>query len=127
MQHEVYGATGLRQEELQKIMPKEMTPELTEHVSNTTDKIKNTLDSMRENPEEYSPHNVKELDRQYTNVLNAQQSNSPLEVYNALNEFKRYSQGTYDAMQRISTFDMPYKFLSEVNGLSKEVRTSLED
>lgn len=126
--NEVYGATGLRQEELQKILPKEMNEDLLKHNIEVVNKIGDALGEMQTNAHEYPAHNISELQRQYQNLVTKAQDPivSTLEVHNALNEFKQYAQGTYKALQRTDKFELPYKFLSTVKDLGKEVRTSLE-
>lgn len=125
--NEVYGKSGLRQEELAKLLPEEMSPKLAEHNTKVINDIGDTLGKMQKNAAEYPSHNVAELQRQYGQLVEASQKGSPQEVYNALNEFKRYSQGTYKALQKTDSFELPHKFLKEVQDLGKDVRASLED
>lgn len=126
---EVYGATGLRQQELQKILPAEMTPELLQHNTEVINKIGDALGKMQTAAHEYPAHNVSELQRQYQNLTAKVQDPvaTPLQAYNALNEFKQYAQGTYKALQRTDKFELPYKFLNTVKDLGQNVRDSLEN
>ncbi len=124
--NEVYGKTGLRQDELQQIMPKEITPKLQSHNTELINEIGDKLGNMQKNIEEYPAHNVKELQRQYGNIIEAVKSEQPIDAYNALNEFKRYAQGTYRALKTTDSFQLPHKFLTEVKDLGSLIRNSLE-
>lgn len=124
--NEVYGKTGLRQEELQKLMPEEMSPKLSQLNIDIVNDIGDKLGNMQKNIDEYPAHNVKELQRQYQNVLEATKSDKPIDAYNALNEFKRYAQGTYRALKTTDSFELPYKFLNDVKDLGSQIRNSLE-
>lgn len=124
--NEVYGKSGLRQEELQKLMPEEVTPKLIEHNNEIVNAIGDKLGTMQKNIEEYPAHNVKELQRQYGNIIESIKSDKPIDAYNALNEFKRYAQGTYRALKTTDSFELPYKFLNDVKELGTLVRNSLE-
>jgi len=125
--NEVYGAGGLRQQELEKLLPKEMTEQFTKHTDELAQKIAKTVDNMKANLDEFPAHNVKELERQYSNLEQAllKPEAKPVEVYNALNEFKRYAQSTYQAKKRVNTFDVGYKFLDTVEKLGQDVRDNL--
>lgn len=123
-QNMVYGKSGLRQQELEQLLPKDLTPKMVEHNTEVINKIGDTLGAMQKAPEEFPVHITKELERQYKNVLEAGQS--PQEVYNALNEFKRFAQDSYKSLKRTDTFNISYKALNNIKDLGSTVRKSLE-
>lgn len=125
--NEVYGAGGLRQQELQKLLPKEMTEQFTKHTDELAQKIAKTVDHMKANLDEFPAHNVKELERQFSVLEQSllKPEVKPVEVYNALNEFKRYAQSTYQSLKRTDSFDIGYKFLNTVKDLGQDVRDNL--
>lgn len=125
-QNMVYGKSGLRQQELEQLLPKDLTPKMVEHNTEVINKIGDTLGAMQKAPEEFPVHITKELERQYKNVLEAGQS--PQEVYNALNEFKRYAQASYRALKapNMDSFKIDYRALNNIKDLGAVVRKSLE-
>lgn len=138
---EVYGATGLKSQEIAKLMP-EMSPEIQAHSNDLFGKARGLIDKMKADPESYSTAMVKRLDRIVTKAegtLNP--SLSPSEQlmgvkmpettaaahFDELNSLKQEVQEMSKFGKRVTPGSAEAQVINEVKGLGFDLRKGLED
>lgn len=139
---ELYGAGGLKQEALGKLLP-ELNPEIQSSTRSITDKVRSTVADMRADPESFSASQVKSLEHTLSGIedrLNPSisaseflsgmkpQTATSLEHFNELEKLKRQLQelGNYNGPPLVRG-SQESNFINKVRSLATETKTSLEN
>lgn len=128
---EVYGPTGLKAQEIEKLLPssEEAGTRIKEQVADLNKKAEEALSSMvdKQVPERYTNRFVNDI-----NVFRKVVDNgdaTPSQVFNAAQDFKQtlqgYSKGNFGPFA-VPSYHEAYDFLNITKGLGKDVREALE-
>lgn len=138
---EVYGATGLKSQEIQKLMP-EMTPEIQAHANGLLDRAKGLIEKMRADPESYNASMVNSLEKTINKAesrlgpeLSASEQLMGVkpkeatagEYFNELNEIKQKVQEMSKFEKRVVPGSSEAQVINEIKGLGYDLRKGLED
>lgn len=126
MNSEVYGKTGLKSQEIAKLMP-EMSPAIQEEPIKIQSKLQDSIDKMREQPFKYGGERYPGLLEESLNEFKTatQDTQHPQQLFNAMNDLK---QQVNRYIPRNVTPDNPaFDAVQEFKNISKDLRTSLED
>lgn len=133
----VYGDTGLKSQELQKLMP-EMNPAIRGQAESIVNKLDSSLRHMRENvaeyPEKYVDAFESRLEKFKNKVedkidpltLEADKVSSSGDVFRGIEDMKKYLQENSKFNQAIHPLE-ERAFRNTVTDLSRDLRVSLED
>lgn len=127
MGDEVSGANGLKAQAIQKALPKEMTPEISNQVQDIGMKATQAIEDMRKAgvPERFLTKLTDDANGFWNKSLK-----DPYETFDALNDFKKnlqdYSKGNWGPFA-IPRYHEAYDFLNATKDLSRDVRVALED
>lgn len=126
---EVYGPTGLKAQEIQKVLP-EMGPKISEQMENLNTQAEKALQEMssKQVPERYMNKFTSELNTFQSAVTNPKAT--PETLFNAAQDFKQtlqgYSKGNFGPFA-VPSYHEAYDFLNITKGLGRTVRESLEE
>lgn len=138
---EVYGAKGLKSQEVARLMP-EMNEKIAAQSTELLDKASAMVNKMKAEPELYSPGLVRDIEQ---SVVKAQEKLAPqntasqflmgikpteapaLDHFTELNDLKQKLQGLSKFERRVIPGTPEAKVISEIKGLGYELRTALED
>lgn len=126
---EVYGPTGLKARDIEKALPKEITPAMAEHAKSVEDSVRKTIEKMSANEYRYPKRLVAQLQGDldnYTSMI-AKENLTSHELFNASQDLKQTLQGYSKFRKPIDKVDEAYDFIKDIKDLSHNVRTSLED
>lgn len=127
MGDEIGGANGLKAQAIQKVLPKEMTAEISNQVQDIGERATKAIEDMRKAgvPERYLTKLTDDANNFWNKSLK-----DPYETFDALNDFKKnlqdYSKGNWGPFA-VPRYHEAYDFLSATKSLSRDVRTALED
>lgn len=127
---EVYGPTGIKAQEISKLMPEEITPKISEQVeklnTDTQDAIKKMVDKGV--PERYTNKYVNDLNT--FQKIATEPGVTPTEVFNAAQDLKQtlqgYSKGNFGPFA-VPSYHEAYDFLNITKNVGHDLRTALED
>jgi hypothetical protein len=142
IRHDVYGAGGLKQEALGKLLPEKLTPEIQQATRSMLDKVKETVADMRANSESYSGSHIKAIENTLSGIedrLNPSISGQELlrgvrpETASAVEHFNEM-EGLKKQLQGLAKYNGPplvqgspeANFLKKVRGLATETKAMLE-
>lgn len=125
---EVYGTTGLKAQEIQKLMPTERLDKVYGQAQDITTKVQKTIDTMESKPNSYPSRLTEKL----KDDLSAMQSGidaakSPGEVFTAIEDFKKTTQGYSKFDKFVKPVDEAYDFVKQAKSLAHDTREALED
>lgn len=129
MADEVYGTTGLKSQEIGKLMP-EMSSKISQSMEDLNSKAEKAMEDMikKQVPDRYINKFKGELD-QFQNIATKPDS-TPSELFNAAQDFKQnlqgYSKGNFGAFA-IPSYHEAYDFLNITKGLAHDTREALEN
>lgn len=121
MADEVYGASGLKAQEIQKLMP-EMGPKITEQVGTLADRVSNAVQDLKDDPYVGKLQNAAEKWRAAVTAA----ENDPAKIFDATQKFKQQ-------LQEWGKFNKTFVPLAEkdfretAKSLGFEMRTALEN
>lgn len=130
MADEVYGAKGLKAQEVAKLIPEELTPKISQQAQEISSKAEEALKSMYEKqvPERYQKKMLNDLN-QFHEVATKPDATS-LDIFNASQDLKQtlqgYSKGNFGPFA-VPSYHEAYDFLNITKGLAKDIRMGLED
>jgi hypothetical protein len=124
---DVYGANGLKSQEIQKVMP-EMSDKITTQAQSSVDLLDNAIKSMEKKPNSFPERLTNKL-RGDLDQLKVQlsEAKSPGEIFNALQEVKQNLQGYSKFDKFVKPVDEAYDFVREAKNLGKSFREALEE
>lgn len=128
MADEVYGANGLKAQDIAKAMP-EMGSAIDEQSVSINDKLADTINKMKSKPESFPPRLTARLEndlKQYQSSL-MEGANNPEALFNATQDLKQTVQGYASLGKRVMPTDDAYDFVAKMKPLSNDLRTALED
>lgn len=126
MNREVYGKTGLKAQDIERLMP-EMNTAMREEPIKIQSRIQDSIDKMVDQPFKYGGERYPGLLNEALTEFKAatQDVKNPVELFNALNELK---QNVNKYIPRHITPDNPsFDAVQEFKNIGKELRTSLEN
>lgn len=117
--HDVHGANGLKAQNIAKVIP-EMSEKIASQVSSVSSKVDETLAKLAKDP------HASILDDAIGKYKSAVSSDSPVEIFNGMQELKQQLQewGKYN---KATTPLSERPFRNAARELAQELRTSLED
>lgn len=125
---EVYGAKGLKAQEIQKLMPEKLNDKIIQKSADLGDKVQADADMMIQKPHRYSDRLSQQLLEDVQNYKAAlSESNNPSDYFNAMQELKQKLQDYSKFDKFIKPSDEAYGFVQKVKSLAYDARTSLED
>jgi hypothetical protein len=130
MNDELTGPSGLKAQAMQKLLPKAVTPELSNQVAALSEKSTAALKEMADKqvPDRLSKRFVNEFQKFQTIANNP--ASSPSQIFDAMNEFKGdlqgYAKGNYGPFA-VPKHSEAYDFINITKNLGHDVRLSLED
>lgn len=119
--NEVYGATGLKAQEIQKLLPKEMSPEILTQAQTISNSVKQTIKDLGEDP--FASKLRNSLEKFSTTVS---EDTTPGGIFNAAQDLKQQLQewGKFNK-NLVPLAEKDFREASKKLGF--EVRTALED
>lgn len=127
MADDVYGAAGLKAQDIAKSMP-EMSDAISTQATSIGQDVKATVDKMVKKPDSYPARLSSKLLDDFNTydkaVANAQ---SPDEIFNAAQDLKQTLQGYSKYDRFVKPVDEAYDFVKDAKDLAFKVRNSLED
>lgn len=125
---EVFGPTGLKAQDIQKVMPDEMNDAIVGQSIDVQRKVQNALADMEQSPSDYPSRLVNRLRKdlvQYTaEVGNASE---PGDIFNATQNLKQDLQAYSKFDKFVKPVDEAYDFVQKAKSLSFDLRGMLED
>lgn len=147
---EVYGAQGLKAQDIEKLLP-EMNQKIAENPTSVIDSIQKTIDKLESKPSLYGdryPQILRQSLEDYKNTLKSDELNpnpipevspeplekpfelgnkSPADIFNATQELKQTIGKYGDFKDRVTADNPAYNAVKEVNQLYKTLKESLEN
>lgn len=130
MNDELLGPSGLKAQALEKLMPKEMTPAISEQIQQMSSKAQEAIQDMtkKQVPERYIKKFINDLNA-FEQVVTDPKTNVS-NSFDALNDFKKtlqgYSKGNYGPFA-VPSYHEAYDFLNITKSLGHEVKNALEN
>lgn len=130
MANEVYGAQGLKAQEVSKLVPEDITPKISQQAQNISTQAEDALKEMhaKQVPERYQKKFINDMNT-YTEVATRPDA-TPIELFNAAQDLKQtvqgYSKGNYGPFA-VPSYHEAYDFLNITKNLGKDLRMGLED
>lgn len=128
MADEVYGATGLKAQEISKLMPPDMNQKITDQAGALSAKAQDVLDEMKKKPSSYPARLSSKLEddlNQFNSVLS--EAKTPEQIFNASQDLKQTLQGYSKFDKFVKPVDEAYDFVQKAKSLGFEFRSALED
>lgn len=121
MADEVYGAQGLKSQEIEKLLPQEMTPKISNQIQELNNAAEKGLADLADDP--LARNLKKATDRFQKTVTNPEASVA--DVFDATNTFKQELQeyANYSKLPGVAERD----FINTTKDLAFKARTALED
>lgn len=125
---EVYGPKGLKAQEIEKLVPKDLPQKVIQQASDISDKVKYDLDIMMNKPHRFSPRLTANLQDDFRGFQDdLVEANNASGFFNALQNLKQKLQEYSKYDKFIKPSDEAYGFVQKVKSLASDLRTSLED
>lgn len=127
---EVTGANGLRSQVIEKTLPKELSPAITDQVKEIGLRADEAMQKMAKDqvPERYQKKFINDFNQYLTAVTDPAATVSA--HFDALNDLKKtmqgYSKGNYGPFA-IPSYHEAYDFLNITKNIGRDVRVALED
>lgn len=123
----VYGANGLKAQEIAKAMP-EFNENMTAQASSLTQRLEDTLNDMNAKPNKFPPRLADKI-ADVTNDLKASliKSESPADIFNSIQNAKQTLQGFAKFDRYVTPVDEGHGFVQAAKKLQFEFRNALED
>lgn len=128
MADDVYGPTGLKAQEIQKLVP-DMSPKITDQVQGLSDELGSSLKKMTSKPNSYPERLTSKLQED----LNAYQdrvsnpSATSHDVFEATQDLKQTLQGYAKYDKFVKPVDEAYDFVRDAKNMAFKLRNALED
>lgn len=129
MADEVYGAKGLKAQEIERLVPEKMTPKIVSQVTENSDKIGEILKHIRDNPDEYTRGMSSKFDRQINQYLETvtNSDSTAKDIFNATQKVKQFASDIAYSKMPPQPFEDSYSFYQKMKELAPVLRSSLED
>ena len=126
---EVYGPTGLKAKDIEATLPKELNDKILDQRQEISDKLSDSIQSMRSKPNSYPERLVSKLEDDLKDYQSAVSKDnvSPSDVFSAAQDLKQQLQGYSKFDKFVKPVDEAYDFVSKAKGLAFDLRSSLED
>lgn len=126
---EVYGATGIKAQDIAKTIPEKMTPAIEEQAARISSQMDDVLMKMRKSPESYPARLVEKLENDAVEFVNkvGNKEATPADVFNAAQDLKQTVQGYSKFDKFVKPVDEGYDFVQKMKSLGHDLRNSLED
>lgn len=125
---DVYGPTGLKAQEIEKLVP-EMSPKILEHTNTVSDDLTSQVKKMINKPNSY-PERLSSKLQDDLNVFREKVSApdvSSHDVFNATQDLKQTLQGYAKYDKFVKPVDDAYDFVRDAKNMASKLRESLED
>lgn len=126
---EVYGASGLKAQEIQKLMPTELSEPMVTQSQNLVDKLSKSLEKMEKDPHSFPQRFVSKFSNdvnRYNEVISNLDA-TPHDIFNATQELKQSLQSYAKIGKKLDITSDAYDFTKEAKGVAHELRQALED
>lgn len=127
---EVYGPTGIKAQEISKLIPEEITPKIMKHTEDVGKISEDALKDMakKQVPERYMNKFINDVNTYNAAITKADVT--PGEIFNASQDLKQtlqgYSKGNYGPFA-VPSYHEAYDFLNITKNLGRDIRMGLED
>lgn len=124
---DVYGAKGLKAQELEKLMP-EMSEAINKQPQLISNEINQTVKKMREKPSIYGdryPSVLQSIDDDFQRATSNLEK--PSDLFNATNEIKQKLGQYSDFRGRVTPDNPSYNAVKEMNQLYGKIKSTLEN
>lgn len=124
---EVYGPSGLKAQEIAKVMP-EMSTRMTEQASGLANRLESEITSMSQKPQLFPERLTSKLQSDLDMLKNTiSKPENSSQVFNALQDVKQQLQGYSKFDKFVKPVDEAYDFVRKTKELSSAFREGLED
>lgn len=127
MASDVYGAKGLKAQEIEKLMP-DMSNKISTQAGEVSAKLQDVIEHMESKPATYPERLIGKL---RTDMEQLQQATSgeasPSQVFNAIQDLKQNLQSYSKFDKFVKPVDEAYDFVQKSKQLGYDVRRALED
>lgn len=125
---EVYGATGLKSQAIEKALP-EINNQMFNHADSVSSDLIKSIDKMRAKPNSYPERLVSKIEDEANAYIAATKRPdvTASDLFNASQELKQNLQGFAKFDKFVKPVDEAYDFVKESKSLAHSLRESLED
>lgn len=126
--HPVYGPTGLKAQEISKLVPEVMTPKISEQASELLSKLDGVVQEMKSNPRKFKGLETDLEDQMVELSRGLHDSNgSSSKIFEALQKVKQNLQENSKNAYKYSSFEPEYKYIDRTRSLGHEFKEALEN
>lgn len=128
MADDVYGASGLKAQDIAKAMPDALNDRILEQSINVGSKLEATLNKMKSEPDLFPQRLTSKLDNDLVRFKSAtEKAATPAEHFNATQDLKQSLQSYSKYDKFVKPVDEAYDFVRESKSLASDLRGALED